>query len=481
MKWLPSFVNSDQTELPLNSLTAVSSVDGRYAEKTAELRNYFSEYALMRNRVMIEAEYLIALSTIPGVTHLRGIETEEKTWLRDLYRKFDLESAERIKEIDNEVNHDVKAVEYFVKEKMRGTSLEDCVESVHFALTSEDVTNLAYANMIKGAMNDVMLKELFKIEENLINLAVGYSSEPMLGRTHGQPAVPTTVGKEFAVYVSRLAKGIKNLIGATEGITGKLAGAVGNYNAHVVAYSDVDWMKFSEEFVHNLGFKHKPVTTQINTHDELASLLNKIQEVNNVLTDLAVDNWLYISNDYFKQKVEEGEVGSSTMPQKVNPIDFENSEGNLLIANGILHKLSSELPRSRLQRDLCDSTMLRALGEAFGHSLIAYKSTYKGLGKIEPNLDFMRIDLAKHMEVEGEAIQTILRREGVEGAFEKVKELMRGKELTIRTLETFIFNLDVDDSVKKELRNISPLNYIGKAIELTDKAVEEVLEMFYGR
>jgi adenylosuccinate lyase len=480
----------DHEELPLNSLTAVSSVDGRYARKTADLRSYFSEFALMRNRVCVEVNYLIALSRTPEITHLEEPTVEEVGRLRRLYLNFDLASAKRIKEIEvgnketgeKGINHDVKAVEYFVKEKMKEMDLEDCVESVHFGLTSEDVTNLAIGNMVRSAIINEVGPNLIEIEKKLITLSEKYKEAPMLARTHGQIAVPTTTGKEFSVYVARLAKGIKNLRQANEDITGKLAGAVGNYNAHVAAYPNVDWMKFSKSFVHSLGMEHKPVTIQINTHDELVGLLNRTQEVNKILIDLDKDSWLYICLDYFKQKVKEGEVGSSTMPQKVNPIDFENSEGNINIAKGIINSFS-ELQESRLQRDLSDSTMLRALGEAFGHSIIAYKSTLKGLGKIEPDRDFMREEVINHPEVLGEAVQTILRREGEKGAYEELKKLMRGKTImrgkTVieQEIRIFIADLDIDEHVRRELMDLKPLNYIGKAVELTDLAISEAKEL----
>ncbi len=450
---------------------AINPLDGRYFEKTRELAPYFSEEALMKYRVMVEGEYLIALSLL-GKTALRKFTPAEVKIVRSIYEKFNTASYEKIKKFEETTNHDLKAVEYFIKDSLAETSLKDSIEWVHFALTSEDTNNIAYALILTEAMENVLIPKLQEIYKELTRLAKVYKDIPMLSRTHGQSASPTTFGKEMQVFSQRLSRGLDHLMGQQTLV--KLNGASGNYNAHIVAYPTVDWLKFSENFIAGLNKKRllslelNSITTQIEPHDSYIELFDRIKRFNNFLIDFNQDMWRYISDGWVGQIPKAGETGSSTMPHKINPIDFENSEGNLGIANALFEFFARKLPISRLQRDLSDSTVERAFGTAFGHSYLAYTSLLKGLGKIKVNEVKMLEDLNKHPEVITEAIQTILRREGVSMPYEKLKELSRGKETTLADIHKFINALDVSEKIKKELLKITPENYTGLASKLVD-------------
>ncbi|MBI2630949.1 adenylosuccinate lyase [Candidatus Nomurabacteria bacterium] len=453
---------------------AINSLDGRYFEKTRALAPYFSEEALMRYRVMMEVEYLIALSAI-GKTALRKFSPAEIKILRSLYGNFNDASYENIKNIEKTTNHDVKAVEYFIKEKLAKTSLKDSVEWVHFALTSEDTNNISYALMISDSLDYVIKPAISRIVTELNNLAKKYKNLPMLARTHGQPASPTTFGKEMSVFAHRLDRGLNHLLG--QRILVKLNGASGNYNAHMAAYPNVDWLKFTKDFIlrldklepRTLHLEPNLITTQIESHDSYVELFDRFKRLNNMLIDFNQDMWRYISDEWVGQIPKKGETGSSTMPHKINPIDFENSEGNLGLANSLFEFFARKLPISRLQRDLSDSTVERAVSTAFGHSLLAYVMLEKGLGKISVNETKIKEDLSKHPEVIAEAIQTILRREDLEMPYEKLKELTRGKKVELADIHEFIKNLSVNDKIKKELLKITPENYTGLASKLASK------------
>ncbi len=449
--------------MELNSLTAISPVDGRYRKKIEKLSEYFSEFALIKNRIRVEIEYLIFLSK---QRIIRKLTSDEEKFLKKIYSGFELKNAEEVKSIEKKTNHDVKAVEYYIRKKIEMTSLEGLSEKIHICLTSEDTNNIAYGLSIKGFLENIFFKELDSVKNYLLELIKKNKNVVMLARTHGQPAVPTTTGKEFAVFAHRLDRQIKQL--KKMKVSAKLDGAVGNYNAHVAAYPKVDWIKFSEEFIDSFGLEPNLITTQIEPRDNLAEIFHNIIRINNILLDLDRDMWTYISLDYFKQKIKQGEVGSSTMPQKVNPISFENSEGNLGVANALMTHFSNKLPVSRLQRDLSDSTVLRNIGVAFAHCVIAYQSILRGLQKIEVNKEKINQNLEDHPEIITEGIQSILRREGVKEAYEKLKELTRGKKITKNDIEEFVRNLDVPEKVKKELLELTPGNYIGLAEKLCE-------------
>lgn len=455
------------------SLTAISSVDGRYRSIVSGLSEHFSEYGLMRKRLTVECEYLIALSET-GV--IRAFSAEEKTVLQQLPH-ISLEEAEIVKKIEKEgyegipaTNHDVKAVEYFIKKKLNGTSLKDISEWTHFGLTSEDVNSTAYGIALRGALQSEIIPAIETVREALETLAKKYARIAMLARTHGQSATPTTFGKEMRVFESRLARQIKQL--NERSILVKFGGATGGFNAHVAALPDVDWPDFAKKFVMQLNVGYKislelnPVTTQIESHDTYAEMFDNMRRINTVLTDFSQDVWRYISDGWLTQKVKEGDVGSSAMPHKINPIDFENAEGNLGVANALFNHFSNKLPISRLQRDLSDSTVERAFGTAFAHSLIAYSALHRGLNKVSINEEAMANALNVHPEVLAEAIQTVLRKEGVDMPYEKLKELTRGKEVTLNDLTKFIDGLNVDDSIKRRLKDIRPENYLGLAEEI---------------
>ncbi len=456
----------------MEKLETISPIDGRYRRYTEPLAEMFSEKGLIKYRITVEAEYLIFLSEFKKFT-IRAFSDEEKNIVRKLCN-ISIEDAEIVKAIEvkgyeniKATNHDVKAVEYFMKEKLKGTSLKDSLEWIHFALTSEDVNNIAYALMLSDGIGEVVLPSAQELYETIEGLAQRCKDIPMLARTHGQPASPTTFGKEFKVFSSRLKRQLDQL--KQNNILAKLNGATGNYNAHYIAYPKVDWVVFTKEFIEKFNLerkiKLKPnfITTQIEPHDNYAELFDNLARLNTILIDLNMDLWRYISDDWIKQKPIEGEVGSSTMPHKVNPIDFENSEGNLGLANALFKYFSAKLPISRLQRDLSDSTVNRNFGVALGHSLIGYKSIQKGLSKIVVNEQKVKEELENHPEIISEAIQTVLRREGQEMPYEKLKELTRGKKPTMNDFRVFIDNLKVSDKVKDELKRITPTNYTGIA------------------
>jgi len=444
----------------VSSLEAISPVDGRYRRATASLAKYFSEGALINYRVQIEVEYFIALCNIP-LPPLKGIGKKAFESLRRIYKEFSVEDAARVKDIEKVTNHDVKALEYFLKDKFDELDLTSYKEFIHFGLTSQDINNTALPLSIKEAYLAVLKPALAEVFEDLENKARKWADIPMLARTHGQPASPTTIGKEFYVFVERLA--VQSDLLQTIPFSAKFGGATGNFNAHQVAYPDVDWVAFADQLVNkSLGLVRSRVTTQIDHYDNLAAFCDAVKRINTILIDLTRDIWTYISFDYFKQKIKKGEVGSSTMPHKVNPIDFENAEGNFGVANAIFEHLSAKLPISRLQRDLTDSTVTRNIGVPLAHTLIGLKSLMRGLNKLILNADVTRADLQSNWAVVAEAIQTILRREGYPQPYEALKALTRTHQtIDQQAIAEFIESLDVSQSVKDELLNITPENYTG--------------------
>ncbi|SDK17001.1 adenylosuccinate lyase [Microbulbifer yueqingensis] len=452
----------------LSALTAVSPIDGRYESKTAALRDIFSEYGLIRARVEVEVRWLQQLSRHEEIAEVPPFTGDAEELLDDIVAKFSVQDAERIKEIERTTNHDVKAVEYFIKEKF-GTNeqLAKVSEFVHFACTSEDINNLSHALMLRAGRDQVMLPAMNQIVSKIAELAQDFAEVPMLSRTHGQTASPTTVGKELANVVARLRRQVKQIHEIE--LLGKINGAVGNYNAHLSAYPEVDWQANAEEFVTSLGLAWNPYTTQIEPHDYIAELFDAISRFNTILIDFDRDIWGYISLGYFKQKVVAGEVGSSTMPHKVNPIDFENSEGNLGLANAVFQHLAAKLPVSRWQRDLTDSTVLRNMGVGAGYSAIAYAATLKGLGKLEINRERLAEDLDNAWEVLAEPIQTVMRRYNIEEPYEKLKALTRGQGINRETLKSFIDNLDIPAEAKQSLHELTPATYIGNAVAQAKK------------
>ena len=444
----------------LSDLTAISPIDGRYRGKLSELDIYFSEYALIRYRILVEVEYFIALQQIP-LPQLAKFPSDSFESLRKLYRKFTVEDAARVKEIEKVTNHDVKAVEYFIKEKFDVLGLADFKEFIHFGLTSQDINNTAFPYMLRDAGHEVYYPLLDSLVENLQGKAQQWENIPMLARTHGQPASPTRLGKEIMVFVERINKQV-NLLRDVP-VSAKFGGATGNFNAHVAAYPSIDWVEFSNSFVNKtLGLERSQTTTQIEHYDNLAATFDNFKRINTILVDFCRDMWTYISMDYFKQKIKEGEVGSSAMPHKVNPIDFENAEGNLGVANALYEHLSAKLPISRLQRDLTDSTVLRNIGVPFAHTILAFKSVLNGMEKLVINLPAIQADLEKNWIVISEGIQTILRREGFANPYEMLKGLTRtNKPVTRDDLHDFIDRLDIPANVKNELKNLSPFNYTG--------------------
>ncbi len=450
--------------MELTALTAISPVDGRYGNKVSVFREIFSEYGLIRNRVTVEIRWLQKLAAHPGVAEVPAFSADANGFLDRLVSEFSLEDAERIKDIERTTNHDVKAVEYFIKEKIASVpELHAVTEFVHFACTSEDINNLSHALMLREGLDHGLLPAMDRVVDKLAQLSHDHAEQPMLSRTHGQTASPTTVGKELANVVHRLRRQVKQ-IRETE-LLGKINGAVGNYNAHLSAYPEIDWAQNAREFIESLGLDWNPYTTQIEPHDYIAELYDSVARFNTILIDLDRDVWGYISLGYFKQKTVEGEVGSSTMPHKVNPIDFENSEGNLGIANALFSHLSAKLPISRWQRDLTDSTVLRNLGVGFAHSLIAYEATLKGLGKLEINPARLFEDLDHAWEVLAEPIQTVMRRYNIEKPYEKLKALTRGKAMTPEVIKNFVDSLDIPDQAKAELMALTPGRYIGNAVD----------------
>ncbi len=446
--------------MKLIELTAISPIDGRYRNKVDELASYFSEFALIKYRVMVEVEYFIALCEIP-LPQLTGVNKNTLSKLKDIYLNFSINDALAIKDIEKTTNHDVKAVEYFIKNKFDELDLSPYKEFIHFGLTSQDINNTATPYSLKEAVNNSYLPNLDKIIDKLDELSNQWANIPMLARTHGQPASPTRLGKEIKVFSERLKVQYKQLISVP--YSAKFGGATGNFNAHHVAYPQIDWIQFGNDFVNNrLKLNRSQTTTQIEHYDNLAALFDAMKRINNILIDLNRDFWTYISMEYFKQSIKKGEVGSSAMPHKVNPIDFENSEGNLGIANSIFEHLSSKLPISRLQRDLTDSTVLRNVGVPVAHSLIAFNSLFRGLNKLIINENAIESDLNDNWNVVAEAIQTILRREGYPNPYETLKDLTRTNEIVnADTIATFVETLGVSDEVKQELKNITPETYTG--------------------
>ena len=444
----------------ISTLTAISPIDGRYRNVTDQLCSYFSEFALMRYRVLVEIEYFIALCSLP-LPQLKNVDNAIFDQLREVYLNFSEEDAGQIKEIEKTTNHDIKAVEYFVREKMDNLGLNNHTSFVHFGLTSQDINNTAIPLSILNALDDVVLPLFNEVIDKLSSLSKEFEHISMLARTHGQPASPTRLGKELFVFVERLEIQKSYIVKARH--AAKFGGATGNFNAHHVAYPDVDWVGFANDFVNNvLGLDRSQTTTQIEHYDELAGLCDNLRRINTIIIDLDRDVWQYISMDYFTQKINKGETGSSAMPHKVNPIDFENSEGNAGVANALFTHLAQKLPISRLQRDLTDSTVLRNIGVPMAHTMISFRSLLKGLGKLIVNEKAITADLEKNAVVIAEAIQTILRREGVLDAYEQLKELTRtGNRMSGETYKQFIDGLDVEESVKKELYSITPSNYTG--------------------
>ncbi|EAP88332.1 MULTISPECIES: adenylosuccinate lyase [Croceibacter] len=444
----------------MSALRAISPIDGRYAGKTEQLANYFSEEALIKYRVKVEVEYFIALCELP-LPQLKDVSQDNFGKLRAIYEEFTTIDASEIKEIEKTTNHDVKAVEYFIKKKFDGLGLSDYKEFIHFGLTSQDINNTAVPLSIKDAMNNVYVPLFIELKERLTELSKDWANIPMLARTHGQPASPTRLGKEVEVFVVRLNEQLDLLNDIPS--AAKFGGATGNFNAHHVAYPEIDWKEFGKNFVEGkLELQHSFPTTQIEHYDHMAALFDGLKRINTIVLDLDRDMWTYVSMDYFKQKIKKGEIGSSAMPHKVNPIDFENSEGNIGIANAIFEHLSAKLPVSRLQRDLTDSTVLRNVGVPFGHTLIAFKSTLKGLNKLLLNESKLQQDLEQNWAVVAEAIQTILRREAYPNPYEALKGLTRtNTAITADSIADFIETLDVSEDIKKELRVITPQSYTG--------------------
>jgi adenylosuccinate lyase len=450
--------------MDLSALSAVSPIDGRYGAKTSALRAIFSEFGLIKYRVQVEVRWLQQLANHPGISEVPAFSAATNDFLEQLLAEFDESHAAAVKGIESTTNHDVKAVEYFLKDYFTGNEeLNAAGEFVHFACTSEDINNLSHALMLKAGRDEVLLPALENICATLASLAHEFADQPMLSRTHGQTASPTTMGKEFANVVARLRRQIEQIRAVQ--ILGKVNGAVGNYNAHLSAYPDIDWQANAEQFITELGLCLNPYTTQIEPHDYIAELFDAIARANTILIDLNRDIWAYISIGYFKQKTIAGEVGSSTMPHKVNPIDFENSEGNLGIANALLNHLAAKLPVSRWQRDLTDSTVLRNMGVGLGYSMIAYSSIDKGLSKLQLNAQSLSDDLDNSWEVLAEPIQTVMRRYGVPEPYEKLKALTRGQDITQASLSVFIKTLEIPESAKQALLAMTPQSYTGNAAE----------------
>ncbi|MFC1809917.1 adenylosuccinate lyase [Patescibacteria group bacterium] len=450
----------------LDPLFALSPIDGRYTDKVDELRGYFSEAALQRYRIVVEVEWFIYLCNklkLPGTKVLTPLQVKD---LQELYNTFDLVAAQRIKDIEKTTNHDVKAVEYYIKETMKGSGLEKYFEFIHFACTSEDINNTAYALMVQTAVDDEMVPLLTGVMTKMHELAGKYKGAAMLSRTHGQPASPTTMGKEFINVVDRLKKQLGSLMIVR--IRAKFNGAVGNYNAHSVAYPKIDWPQVNQKFVESLGLEFAPYSTQIECHDYMAEIFDAMKRINTILLDFNRDIWTYISLGFFKQTTKKGEIGSSAMPHKVNPIDFENSEGNLGMANAMFEHFSSKLPIARMQRDLTDSTVQRNIGVAFGYSMIAYRSTIKGLGKLQINLKALKDDLKNAWEVLAEPIQTVMRRYKLENPYEKLKELTRGKAIGKTEITKFLNKSGLPKREIERLKKLTPEKYVGMAEKLVE-------------
>lgn len=453
--------------MELSALTAVSPVDGRYGEKVSPLRAIFSEFGLLKFRVQVEVRWLQKLASTAEVREVPAFDANANAFLDQIVDNFSEEDAARIKTIERTTNHDVKAVEYFLKEKVEAVpALHAVSEFIHFACTSEDINNLSHALMLETARREVILPYWKKLTQAIEGLAEEYRDLPLLSRTHGQPASPSTMGKEMANVAYRMARQVRQLEQVE--VLGKINGAVGNYNAHLAAYPEVDWHRLSEEFVTSLGIRWNPYTTQIEPHDYIAELFDCVARFNTILIDFDRDIWGYVALNYFKQKTIAGEIGSSTMPHKVNPIDFENSEGNLGLSNAVLQHLAAKLPVSRWQRDLTDSTVLRNLGVGIGYAVIAYQSTLKGISKLEVNADRLLEELDRNWEVLAEPVQTVMRRYGIEKPYEKLKELTRGRRVDAKGMQEFIDNLPLPEDEKTRLKAMTPANYIGYAVKLVD-------------
>jgi adenylosuccinate lyase len=453
--------------MELSALTAISPVDGRYGSKASELREFFSEYGLIKFRVTVEVRWLQKLAATAAITEVPALSDSANALLNEIVDNFSLADAQRVKDIERTTNHDVKAVEYLLKEKVAGhAELAAVSEFIHFACTSEDINNLSHGLMLGAARDEVLLPLCDQLLNEIKTLAQKYKAIPMMARTHGQPASPTTLGKEMANVYMRLKRQREQI--AKVELLGKINGAVGNYNAHLSAYPNLNWHQFAEEFVTSLGLSWNPYTTQIEPHDYIAELFDAIARFNTILLDFDRDVWGYIALGHFKQRTIAGEIGSSTMPHKVNPIDFENSEGNLGLANAIFQHLSSKLPVSRWQRDLTDSTVLRNLGVGFAYTVIAYHASLKGISKLEVNEANLLSELDQNWELLAEPVQTVMRKYGIEQPYEKLKELTRGKRITPQDLAVFIDKLELPEQVKTELKALRPDNYIGAAIELVD-------------
>ena len=455
----------DSTQnLPLSALTAVAPIDGRYGSKTSQLRDIFSEYGLIRFRVLVEVRWLQQLSQHSQIDEVQPFSKAANDFLNNLVDSFSVEQAQRIKDIESTTNHDVKAVEYFIKESIADNAELNAVsEYIHFACTSEDINNLSHGLMLKTGRDNVVVPALTEITDKLAEMAKLFADVPMLSRTHGQTASPTTVGKEIANVVYRLRRQLEQISAVP--LLGKINGAVGNYNAHLSAYPEIDWADNAQQFIEGLGLGFNPYTTQIEPHDYMAELFDALSRSNTILIDFARDIWGYISLGYFKQKTIAGEVGSSTMPHKVNPIDFENAEGNMGIANALYGHLTAKLPISRWQRDLTDSTVLRNMGVGLGYSMIAYASLNKGLSKLELNETRLQEDLDNCWEVLAEPIQTVMRRYGIEQPYEKLKALTRGQKINAATIREFVESLDMPEAARNELIALTPASYIGNATE----------------
>ena len=456
-------------QLELTELTAISPLDGRYRERVAELAPYVSEFNLIRTRFEIEAKYLIALSDVGLV---RKLARQERQRLESFGQDIDVKEAGKVKKIEEETRHDVKAMERAFRKFLAGTSLEDIIEMIHFGLTSEDINNLAYRLMLKRSTSDVCIPTLDTFIDELVQRSEKFKATPMLARTHGQAAVPTTLGKELTVFAVRLNNQVRKL--AKQRLTGKLTGAVGNFNALQLASPNVDWIKFSKNFVKSLGFDPNLVTTQINPYEDMIEFFQTYERINSIIINFDQDMWRYISDDWFVQEVKKGEVGSSTMPQKVNPIDFENSEGNLTIANGIFETLCRKLAISRLQRDLSDSTAVRNIGTAIGYSLVGYKSVLAGLARIRPNEEQIASALNRDWSILTEGIQTLLRMKGVKDPYSLVTSLTRGEHIGKDQWQRWVKNLPISPDQKAQIGKLSPQAYIGLAVELTEKAIKEI-------
>ena len=454
----------------MNSVLCLSPVDGRYADKVNELRPILSEYGLIYYRTLVEIKWLKHLANEASINEVPKLSPEAIKYLDNIVDSFNEHDALAVKEIEKKTNHDVKAVEYFIKNKIAGNAeLQRINEFIHFACTSEDINNLAYALMLKNALNNIILPELNNLHSFILKLVDDFADQPMLSRTHGQPASPTTLGKELANVSYRLVRQIKQLKKIE--YLGKFNGAVGNFNAHVAAYPNLDWSKIATRFVESLDLNYNPLTTQIEPHDYIAECFDCLSRINTICIDFNRDIWGYISLGYFKQKTVSGEIGSSTMPHKVNPIDFENAEGNLGLANALMQHLSAKLPISRWQRDLTDSTVLRNIGVGLAYSLIAYQAMLKGMKKLELNREPILEDLKNNVEVLAEAVQTVMRRYGIEKPYEKLKDLTRGKRISLHDLSDFIDELALPYEVKEALKTLSPANYIGIAERLCQEAI----------